>query len=404
MSDPGAMTLTHVEQNPGLAVYERARQALADAVRVDEVMAVHDAAERLKLYARQARDHTLKADAMELQLRSERRLGELLRGAKEAGQFGQGAGFHAKRADGERLGTLTLAEAGINRKLSSKAQKLAEVPPAAFDAVLGRARDKIVAGSAVVVNPVKDLKTNDKKVMRAVREARLAAKQRALPQRRFGVIYGDPEWPFRTWSEAGKDRSAENHYPTSLVPVIASRDVGSIAADDCALFLWITRPMLPAGLLVMEAWGFEYVTCWDWDKVHIGLGYWNRDRSEILLLGTRGNVPCPAPGTQWDSLVTEARTTHSTKPQWAYDMIEAYFPNLPKIELNARTRRDGWDAWGFEAPEDDGADEHTESARELAADGALAVTQVGAPEAGEGHHAAQASPASLPTPPIEEAA
>jgi hypothetical protein len=33
-----------------------------------------------------------------------------------------------------------------------------------------------------------------------------------------------------------------------------------------------------------------------------------------------------------------------------YELIEAYFPTLPKIELNARRAREGWEAWGNEAP------------------------------------------------------
>lgn len=418
-NNPGATTLTHVEQGAGVTLYETLCTALAQAVEVDEVLKVRDAGERMKLYARQARDSTMLADAIELKTRSERRLGEILIEARETGQLNRGGRpTKTAQAGGGVIGAATLAEAGINHNLSSKAQKLAGVPEGDFEAFLERSRIKTLSGKAIVVNPIKDLKTREKAVRRAVREAQLAARQRALPQQRFGVIYADPEWPFRTWSDAGKDRSPDNHYPTSLIPVIASRDVAAIAAGDCALFLWITRPLLPAGLLVMEAWGFEYVTCWDWDKVHIGLGFWNRDRSEILLLGTRGNVPCPAPGTQWPSLVSEVKSqVHSQKPEWAYDMIEAYFPNLPRIELNARTRRAGWEAWGFEAPGDedssprsaspDGAatalgtpsrltdqDEIAEDpAPEVLADGAPALTH-GAPGAGE--VPSKASPALPP--------
>lgn len=342
-----------------LALYDQARQALAAAVRVDEVRRVIDVAEQIRLYGKQAEDRGLMADAMELQVRAERRLGELLVQAKEAGQLSRGGRpRHAPETDSGGAavsGPIVLRDAGISLKLSARAQKLAGVPEADFDTVVEAAREKIAAGRAVVVNPVKDVSSQDKRVRRMVREAQLALRQRALPDKRYGVIYADPEWPFATWSEAGRDRSADNHYPTSLVPVIASRDVAAIAAPDCALFLWITRPMLPAGLLVLEAWGFGYVTCWDWDKLVEGTGYWCRDRSEILLLGTRGQVPCPAPGTQWPSLVAERKREHSRKPDWAYEMIEAYFPRLPKIELNARARRAGWDAWGFEAPPPDPA-------------------------------------------------
>ena len=88
-----------------------------------------------------------------------------------------------------------------------------------------------------------------KQERRAAKEFLLGAKQQALPQQKFGVILADCEWSFEPWSrETGMDRAADNHYPTSCTEVIASRDVASIAADDCVLFLWATVPMLPQAL------------------------------------------------------------------------------------------------------------------------------------------------------------
>jgi N6-adenosine-specific RNA methylase IME4 len=87
-----------------------------------------------------------------------------------------------------------------------------------------------------------------------------------------------------------------------------------------------------------------------WGKDKVGLGRWNRNKHEILLLGVKGNVPCPAPGTQWDSLIMAPRREHSAKPECFLEMIEQYFPNVPKIELNRRgPARPGWAAWGNEA-------------------------------------------------------
>ncbi|MGY2987668.1 MT-A70 family methyltransferase [Bradyrhizobium sp. USDA 4508] len=185
---------------------------------------------------------------------------------------------------------------------------------------------------------------------RAQRERDLATKTRALPKRKYNVIVADPEWRWEPWSrETGMDRAADNHYPTSCTEVIMARDVPSIAAKDCVLFLWATVPMLPHALLVMAVWGFDYVSHYAWGKDKIGLGYWSRNKHELLLIGTRGNVPCPAPGTQWDSLIPAPRGRHSEKPDCFLEMIESYFPNVPKIELNRRgPPRPGWDAWGNE--------------------------------------------------------
>lgn len=192
--------------------------------------------------------------------------------------------------------------------------------------------------------------TEVKKATRKAREVDLGEKQAALPDKKYGVILADPEWKFEVWSEGGMDRAADNHYPTSATDIIAARDVASIAADDCVLFLWATAPMLPQALAVMSAWGFQYASHIAWDKQIAGTGYWSRNRHELMLIGTRGNVPAPAPGTQCDSIIVEKRGRHSVKPEESYRIIEAYFPNLPKIELNARQARPGWDSWGNEAP------------------------------------------------------
>ena len=190
---------------------------------------------------------------------------------------------------------------------------------------------------------------------RAAREAELAAKQTALPDKRYGVIVADPEWRWEPYSrETGMDRAADNHYPTSATDIIATRDVPSIAADDCVLFLWATVPMLQDALPVMKAWGFEYKSHVIWDKVFTGCGYWFRNRHELLLVGTKGNIPAPAMGTQPASVLTIGRKEHSSKPEQFLELIEEYFPNLPKIELNRRgPARPGWDAWGNEASGDD---------------------------------------------------
>ena len=153
----------------------------------------------------------------------------------------------------------------------------------------------------------------------------------ALPDKRYGVIVADPEWRFEPYSrETGMDRAADNHYSTSATDVIAARDVGSIAADDCVLFLWATAPMLPDALRVMEAWGFKYKSQAVWDKVHVGTGYWFRNRHEILLVGTKGNIPAPAMGEQFPSLLTICRKEHSAKPEQFLELVEQYFPDSTK--------------------------------------------------------------------------
>lgn len=353
-----------------LALFAVAKEALAEAVKVDEVKDVRDQAERIRLYGQQANDRTIIADATEIIMRAERRLGELLRSAHQTGQLGIGRPSRSNVDEGEeapaeeeaeteivRPQRVTLKEAGISKKLSTRSQKFAAVEETAFEAALKTAREKILSGGAVVVNPLKDVSTAEKKSRRAAREMELGVKQMALPEAKFGVILADPEWKFETYSEeTGMDRSADNHYPTSSLEAIKNRDVGSLAADDSVLWLWATVPLLHAGIEVMKAWGFAYKSHLVWNKDRVGTGYWFRNKHELLLVGTRGKIPAPAMGDQFPSVIDAPVGEHSAKPERFYEIIEAYFPSLPKIELNARVARPGWARWGYEAPEQDQVD------------------------------------------------
>ena len=81
---------------------------------------------------------------------------------------------------------------------------------------------------------------------------------------------------------------------------------------------------------VLRLRGFTYKTTIMWDKVVDGTGYWFRNRHEQMLVGTRGNVPAPAPGTQWPSVIAERKRGHSVKPEQSYQMIEQYFSKRTK--------------------------------------------------------------------------
>lgn len=246
---------------------------------------------------------------------------------------------------GEKIGEAALKRvAGTSLDKGEELDALAKLPEDKRGALIDRA----AAGEKV------SAKIEAKKDKRDTRERDLGAKQIALPAKRYGVILADPEWRFEPYSrETGMDRAADNHYPTSATEVIMARPVADIAADDCVLLLWATAPMLPDALKVMEAWGFAYKTHVIWLKDRVGTGYWFRNQHELLLVGTRGNIPAPAMGTQLRSALAYDVGAHSEKPPFAHEIAESYFPSLPKIELNARRARDGWDAWGLEAPEGD---------------------------------------------------
>src|SRR3990167_7755390 len=337
-----------------LILYESARSALAEARRIDEVKDIRDKAEAVRAYARMAKDTQLEMDAAELRMRAERRMGILLREMKAEDRLNRGTAGKGRPKGGDeseppkRDERPTLNDLGIDKKLSARSQRVGGIAERVFEAMVARTRQRIADGAARVSL---DLSTEDKKERRSNREKILAGIQLALPEKKYGVIYADPEWRFEVYSrDTGMDRSADNHYPTSCTDEICARPVDKIAAKDCVLFLWATVPMLPDAIDVMCAWGFEYKSHIVWLKDRTGTGYWFRNEHELLLVGTKGNIPAPAPGTQWRSVESAAVGKHSEKPDVFYSLIEKYFPNLPKIELNARRARKGWDAWGLEAP------------------------------------------------------
>jgi N6-adenosine-specific RNA methylase IME4 len=117
-------------------------------------------------------------------------------------------------------------------------------------------------------------------------------------------------------------------------------------------------PLLPQALEVLAHTGFAYNSHRVRLSGRIGTGYWFGNAHELLLVGVRGSVTGPAPGTQWESAWDAPVGLHSEKPELGYKPIERYFPTLPKIELNARRHRNGWECWGAEAPPDLEADCH----------------------------------------------
>jgi N6-adenosine-specific RNA methylase IME4 len=186
-----------------------------------------------------------------------------------------------------------------------------------------------------------------------------------MPER-YGVIYCDPPWSFKTYSRKGKGRSAEAHYDTMSLDDIKAMDVAQYAAKDCVLFMWVTDPFLPAGLEVIKAWQFRYKTVgFYWAKTSkggmvardatsdpqgiptwpIGTGYWTRANPEPCLLATRGKPRRKSAAVR--KLIVAPRRSHSQKPDETYQRIETLCTG-PYLELFSRSHRDGWTCLGNE--------------------------------------------------------
>lgn len=202
-----------------------------------------------------------------------------------------------------------------------------------------------------ILNAAKEIRAEKAKVKHTKRLEKLVELTEAegdFPEdMRFPVLYADPPWRFEPYSrDTGMDRAADNHYPTMTIEKIKDLPVPSL--DDAVLFLWATAPMLVEALAVMEAWGFTYKSQIIWVKDRIGTGYWARNKHELLLIGTKGSIPAPLPGTQPDSAIVASVSEHSRKPEAFHEIIEKMFPGVPKLEMFARVTRNGWQPWGKE--------------------------------------------------------
>lgn len=171
---------------------------------------------------------------------------------------------------------------------------------------------------------------------------------------KYGAIYADPPWSFKTWSAKGQGKSAENHYQTLSIDDMCTLPVQDMAANDCVLFMWICWPQLPDALCVIDAWGFKYKTCgFAWvkadpqhpDKPRMGMGYWTRSNSEVCLLATRGK-PKRLHADVRQAIIEPARE-HSRKPDAIRERIQRLVAG-PYLEMFARTETPGWDTWGNE--------------------------------------------------------
>ena len=172
--------------------------------------------------------------------------------------------------------------------------------------------------------------------------------------KKYNIIYADPPWYFKSYSKLGEGRNATRHYPCMSLNDICNLNINGITDIHCVLFMWVTDPFLKKSLEVIKAWGFEYKTvAFTWvkqnkkaDTFFKGLGYWTRANPEMCLLATKGKPK--RIGKSVDQLIISRIERHSKKPDEIRDRIVELCGNLPRIELFARQRTKGWDAYGNE--------------------------------------------------------
>lgn len=180
--------------------------------------------------------------------------------------------------------------------------------------------------------------------------------------KKYQIIYADPPWKYRQGKSMGINfqGAADAQYPCMDYKDICDLSIKDISDKDCILFLWATFPQLKKALEVIETWGFKYKTvAFTWLKTTIntmgiffGIGYYTKSNAEICLLATKGQAHRLVKSNKVSQVIITPLTKHSEKPQEARNKIIELCGDIPRIELFARKKTDGWDVWGNEVESD----------------------------------------------------
>jgi N6-adenosine-specific RNA methylase IME4 len=343
-----------------LVWYDSACRALAKARSVDEVKDIRDKAVAMEHYARQAKNRDLEADAVEIRMRATRKLDQLRQAQKETVGLNRGAA-----GGGEKTGPRgllvnprdlrpTLASQGIDKALAQQARVLGAMSDAAFERKVAEARD---SASRVFRRAVREAEIAQEREERRARTelGGSVADLHALIASGFraGVIAIDPPWAFASWGE--RARRVTDHYETMTIEEIKALPIKALAAEHCAVFVWVIWPFMPIWHDVLAAWGLTYSGLgFDWIKLngngeglHWGTGYGTRANPEPCLLARIGSPLRLDEGVH--SVIMAPVGKHSEKPDEAYARMERLFGG-PRLELFARKPREGWHTWGDELP------------------------------------------------------
>ena len=183
----------------------------------------------------------------------------------------------------------------------------------------------------------------------------------AMQGRRFATILADPPWRFqnRTGKMAPEHRRLAR-YGTMILSDIAALPIRSVSAPVAHLYLWVPNALLPEGLYVLNAWGFDYKANLVWHKVRKdggsdgrGVGFYFRNVTELVLFGVKGKYARTLPpGRRQVNYLASRKREHSRKPDAFYEIVEACSPG-PYLELFARGVRAGWTGWGDQSADYD---------------------------------------------------
>jgi len=194
--------------------------------------------------------------------------------------------------------------------------------------------------------------------------------------KKYQIIYADPPWKYKNVSfgkrPGDNKQTLQQTYSSSIrygelsLEELCILPIKNLSDKNCVLFLWVTAPMLQTAFELLKSWGFIYKTmAFVWIKttqlqkgrpgskdgwLKKNLGKWTLSSAEFVLLATKGSLkPITKTIRQVGLFPIEY---HSKKPDKFREEIVDLMGNLPRIELFAREKTEGWDVWGNEVESD----------------------------------------------------
>lgn len=174
-------------------------------------------------------------------------------------------------------------------------------------------------------------------------------------QKKYRVIYADPAWNFKSKKSGGSMKSgASQKYTTTPIDRMKVLPVPSVADENCLLVMWWVGSMPQEAIDLCHAWGFRLVTMtgFVWRKLtkkgkpFFGMGYTTRAGSECAMIAVKGKLANIIDDHGVRSVIEAVVGEHSAKPKEFHEAIEQLCGDVERLEMFARSERDGWDCWG----------------------------------------------------------
>lgn len=323
-----------------LVKYEQLRVTLYETTKVDEAKSILDKVSALQAYAKQANDTDLELWMAEIKLRARRRIGEITIEIEKA-KPGPSNELSCSGATYLKTKSSILKDAGIEKTLASRCEKIAKIPEIKFEQVIAEAKENKKPVTYADVEKVvfrEDLKSQN--------EALKASTPPPIFTGSYDVLVIDPPWPMTKVDRDCRPNQVGMDYPT--MDEAEMKELSFPFADSSHVFLWTTHKFLPMAFRLFDHWGVKYVCNFVWHKPG-GIQPFNLPQynCEFCLYGRVG-TPSFVDTKAFNTCFNAPRGKHSEKPEEFYDMVRRVTDGY-RIDIFNRRAIDGFDTWGNEA-------------------------------------------------------